>query len=103
MGLAGRRTRSATCAGASFEPIVDEMWVDEAGNLVGLVRGSDGGPATGVMAHVDELSMIVKPVEPDGTLHLTPLGTMYPANFGLGPVAMLGDKKTLCGVMTAPG
>jgi putative aminopeptidase FrvX len=83
-----------------LEPVVDEMWVDEAGNLVGLVRGSDGGPATRVMAHMDELSMLVKRVEPDGTLHLTPLGTMYPANFGLGPVAMLGDKKTLCGVLT---
>jgi putative aminopeptidase FrvX len=83
-----------------LEPVVDEVWVDEAGNLVGLVRGTDGGPATRVMAHMDELSMLVKRVEPDGTLRLTPLGTMYPANFGLGPVAMLGDEKTLCGVMT---
>jgi putative aminopeptidase FrvX len=33
-------------------------------------------------------------------VHLTQLGTMYPGNFGLGPVAMLGDKETLCGVLT---
>jgi putative aminopeptidase FrvX len=83
-----------------LEPVVDEMWVDEAGNLVGLLRGSDGSPATRVMAHMDELSMLVKRVEADGTLHLTPLGTMYPGNFGLGPVAMLGDGETLCGVLT---
>jgi len=25
---------------------------------------------------------------------------MYPGNFGLGPVAMLGDSETLCGVLT---
>jgi putative aminopeptidase FrvX len=37
------------------------------------------------MAHVDELSMLVKRVAQDGSLHLTPLGTMYPGNFGLGP------------------
>jgi putative aminopeptidase FrvX len=49
---------------------------------------------------MDELSMLVKRVAPDGTLHLTPLGTMYPANFGLGPVAILGDAETLCGVLT---
>jgi putative aminopeptidase FrvX len=95
-----------------LEPFVDETWIDEAGNLVGLVRGRDqesdladadgrAAPrATRVMAHLDELSMLVKRVEPDGTLHLTPLGTMYPGNFGLGPVAILGDRETLIGVLS---
>lgn len=44
--------------------------------------------------------MLVKRVEPDGTLHLTPLGTMYPGNFGLGPVAVLGDHQTFTAVLT---
>jgi putative aminopeptidase FrvX len=83
-----------------LEPFVDETWLDEAGNLIGLIRGSDGSTATRVMAHMDELSMLVKRVESDGTLHLTPLGTMYPANFGLGPVAVLGQQQTICGVLT---
>lgn len=85
-----------------LEPRVDEAWVDEAGNLVGLVRGSggdDAGPVR-VMAHLDELSMLVKRVESDGTLHLTQLGTMYPGNFGLGPVAVLGNHRTIPGVLT---
>jgi putative aminopeptidase FrvX len=82
-----------------LQPVVDEVWVDEAGNLVGRIDGGDR-PATRVMAHMDELSMLVKRVESDGTLHLTQLGTMYPGNFGLGPVAMLGDSETLCGVLT---
>lgn len=51
------------------------------------------------MAHMDELSMIVKRVESDGTLHMTQLGTMYPGNFGLGPVAVLGDNETLTAVL----
>ena len=79
--------------------LVDDMWVDPAGNLVGVLRGGDS-PAIRVMAHLDELSMIVKRVEPDGSLHVTQLGTMYPGNFGLGPVAILGDRETLCGVLT---
>jgi putative aminopeptidase FrvX len=92
-----------------LEPVVDELWTDQAGNLVGLIRGDHGGDiqardgegtrATRVMAHLDELSMLVKRVEQDGTLHLTPLGTMYPGNFGLGPVAVLGDRRTLTGVL----
>lgn len=82
-------------------PRVDECWTDDAGNLVGLIRGeADGAPTTRVLAHLDELSMLVKRVGPDGSLHLTPLGTMYPGNFGLGPVAILGRREMLTGVLT---
>lgn len=80
--------------------VVDDAWVDEAGNVVGRIRGAGGGPSVRVMAHMDELSMLVKRVDSDGSLHMTPLGTMYPANFGLGPVAVLGDNETFCGVLS---
>jgi putative aminopeptidase FrvX len=84
-----------------LEPHVDDVWVDEAENLVGLIRGTDSdAEATRVMAHMDELSMLVKRIDQDGTLHMTPLGTMYPGNFGLGPVAVLGEHETVCGVLT---
>ncbi|OBK28020.1 peptidase M42 [Mycobacterium sp. 1165196.3] len=100
-----------------LQPVVDDMWADDAGNLIGYVAADPSaadsgapnhrhrteaipGTATRVMAHMDELSMIVKRVEPDGTLHLTQLGTMYPGNFGLGPVSVLGDNETLTAVLT---
>ncbi|MEB4211130.1 M42 family metallopeptidase [Mycobacterium sp. 94-17] len=106
----------AVCA-RELQPVVDDMWTDDAGNLIGYVAAdpaavdagahdhryrttSEPGTATRVMAHMDELSMIVKRVEPDGTLHLTQLGIMYPGNFGLGPVAVLGDNETLTAVLT---
>lgn len=79
---------------------VDEMWTDNAGNVIGLIRGENRDGATRVMAHMDELSMVVKRVHADGTLHVTPLGTMYPGNFGLGPVAILGDRDELTGVLS---
>jgi putative aminopeptidase FrvX len=87
-------------------PVVDDLWIDRAGNLVahifGRNRADTGGDksATRIMAHLDELAMMVKRIEDDGSLHLTPLGTMYPGNFGLGPVAILGDRETLVGVLT---
>lgn len=84
-----------------LEPIADTISVDEAGNLVALILGTDPeAEPIRVMAHLDELSMLVKRVEPDGTLHLTPLGTMYPGNFGLGPVVILGNRQLLPGVLT---
>ncbi|OBI50032.1 peptidase M42 [Mycobacterium kyorinense] len=109
----------AVCA-RELQPLVDDMWIDDAGNLIGYIGAADSsgddaatrqhrhrlastaGPisATRVMAHMDELAMLVKRIEPDGSLHLTELGTMYPGNFGLGPVAVLGDHETLTGVLT---
>ena len=105
----------AVCA-RELRPVVDDMWTDDAGNLIGYIganpktgdtdhghrhrTSSEPGVATRVMAHMDELSMLVKRVEPDGTLHLTQLGTMYPGNFGLGPVAVLGEHETLTAVLT---
>ncbi len=81
-----RKTLCATSAGKRLEPYADNLWTDAAGNLIALISGAQrGGSATRVQAHLDELSMLVSRVEPDGTLRLTPLGTMYPANFGLGP------------------
>ncbi|ORA56827.1 peptidase M42 [Mycolicibacterium chubuense] len=81
-----------------LQPEVDEAWTDPAGNVIGVLRGGDA-PAVRVMAHMDELSMLVKRIDADGTLHLTPLGTMYPGNVGLGPVAVLGQHTTVCGVL----
>ncbi|OBK15891.1 M42 family metallopeptidase [Mycobacterium asiaticum] len=92
----------AVCA-RELRPFVDDMWTDDAGNLVGHIRGSNSareGSGTRVMAHMDELSMLVKRVESDGTLHLTQLGVMYPGNFGLGPVVVLGDHDVLTAVLT---
>ncbi|WP_448641472.1 M42 family metallopeptidase [Geodermatophilus sp. URMC 63] len=84
-----------------LEPLADEVTVDAAGNLVALLHGTDRSlPPVRVMAHLDELSMVVKRVEPDGTLRVNSLGVMYPGNFGLGPVAVLGRRETLTGVLT---
>jgi putative aminopeptidase FrvX len=75
--------------------------VDAAGNLVGRLPGTGerDAPLIRVMAHMDELSMIVKRVEADGSLRLSQLGTMYPGNFGLGPLTVLGDEERLTAVL----
>ncbi len=115
-GPCGQENAVRDVCARELEPVVDDMWTDDAGNLIGYVA-ADGpaehadhrhrsaataGPsaATRVMAHMDELSMLVKRIEPDGALHLTQLGTMYPGNFGLGPVAVLGEHETLTAVLT---
>jgi len=86
----------AVCA-RELEPVVDDMWIDDAGNLIGFVGAAAGsgadaaqsrhrwtpavGPGTGtrVMAHMDELSMLVKRVEPDGTINFPYVGRIKAA------------------------
>jgi putative aminopeptidase FrvX len=115
-GPCGQEDAVRDVCARELEPFVDDMWIDDAGNLIGYVAADDPpqdagrrhrsastaepGSATRIMAHMDELSMLVKRIEPDGSLHLTHLGTMYPGNFGLGPVAVLGEQDTLAAVLT---
>lgn len=83
----------------------DETWIDDAGNLIGLVRGnaqrtSEESDATLIMAHLDEIAMAVKRVNEDGSLRVTALGGANPVNFGMCPVDIMGDALTLPGVLS---
>jgi putative aminopeptidase FrvX len=82
----------------------DETWVDDAGNLVGLIRAKSAeGNGTGgvlVMAHLDEIAMTVRRISDDGTLEVVALGGANPVNFGMCPVDILGDKHKCPGVLS---
>lgn len=82
----------------------DEVWTDRAGNVIGLLKGSEPDPngqhAVRIMGHMDEIAMLVKRVEPDGTLRIVALGGANPVNFGVCPVDILGDAQTLPGVLS---
>lgn len=85
-----------------LQPLVDEVWIDAAGNLIGKILGShpNSSQAVNVMVHMDELSLIVKRIHEDGSLRVNPLGGIYPCNFGQGPVEIMGDKKDCLGILS---
>jgi len=79
----------------------DKVWRDNGENVIGLLKGkSDKAPAVRVIAHMDELSMIVKRVNGDGTLRVNNLGGMNPGNYGQGPVEILADSGIMPGVLS---
>lgn len=81
--------------------LVDDLWIDAAGNLIGKMNGKDKSlPAIRLMAHMDEISMIVKKINEDGSLRVNPLGGSYPGSFGQGPVDILGDHELFSGVLS---
>ncbi|MBC3372769.1 M28 family peptidase [Pseudomonas sp. SWRI92] len=87
-----------------LKPHCDETWVDPAGNVVGLIKGArptarSNSPIR-IMAHLDEIAMLVKRIEPDGTLRVVALGGANPINFGVCPVDILGDRDFIPGVLS---
>lgn len=85
-----------------LQSLADKIWIDAAGNLIGKIEGSSQDPsqAINLMVHMDELSLIVKRINEDGSLRVNPLGGMHPFNFGQGPVEIMGDHKKFSGILS---
>lgn len=100
-GPSGQEDEVRTICVRELEALCDETYTDASGNVVGVLRGAtETGPAVRVMAHMDELAMIVKRVNDDGTLRVNPLGGIHPANYGQGPVEIMADNGILPGVLS---
>lgn len=86
-----------------LKDVCDDAYIDRAGNVIGVVRAdnaNDADAAIRVMAHLDEIAMIVKNVRDNGTLEVLALGGAQPISFGVCPVDILGDEKVLPGVLS---
>ncbi len=70
---------------------------DAKGNV--LVKLGRSKPRVVVTAHMDEIAMMVRKIEPDGTLSVTSLGGLYPWKLGEGPVEVLSTEGPLPGVL----
>lgn len=78
----------------SIQSLCDECYVDELGNLIAKITGNQpGATPIRIVGHLDEISMIVKRINPDGSLHLRGMGCLYPQNIGQGPVQILAAKQ----------
>jgi putative aminopeptidase FrvX len=74
---------------------------DPAGNVLVQLPGSNPVASTIVLAaHMDEIAMVVTSIEPDGGLHVTRLGGLYPWKLGEGPLDILGDQTTIRGILS---
>ncbi len=78
----------------------DRVWLDAADNVVGLIRGSSRMNPLRIMAHKDEIGMIVKRIEDDGRLRVEALGGSAPWRYGEGPVDILADSGILTGILS---
>ena len=105
-GPAGQEEEVRTICRRELQQSCDEVWQDPAANLIGQIRAS-GVPrdkaerlSTRVMAHQDEIAMVVKRIDPDGRLRVVALGGTFPVNFGMCPVDILGESQIVSGALS---
>ena len=76
---------------------------DARGNLLLSAPGASrlpDAPEVVVMAHLDEIALLVVRVESDGRLAVTNLGGVFPWKWGEGPVQILAEGGPLDGVLS---
>jgi len=76
-------------------PISSERWRDNLGNLFFRI-GRGKGPRVMMVAHMDEVAMIVRHVDESGFLYIAPLG-------GLDPRVLIGQRVVVHGSSPVEG
>ncbi|MGI4787783.1 MAG: hypothetical protein ACRYFS_02920 [Janthinobacterium lividum] len=93
--------RAAVVAHAERLGCVHET--DARGNVLLSVPGAShlpDKPEVVVMAHLDEIALMVVRVESDGRLVVTNMGGLFPWKWGEGPVQILASSGLLDGVLS---
>lgn len=73
---------------------------DEAGNIVAHIPGKNDSHAVAITAHKDEIAALVKSIGPNGLVRVRKLGGAFPWIYGEGIVDLLGDRRTIQGVLS---
>ena len=75
---------------------------DAAGNVLVRLEGTDPhAPLTVIAAHMDEIGMSVKTINPDGSIIVESLGGLHPWKIGERPVTILGDNHSITAILSA--
>ncbi|MGB3240024.1 MAG: M42 family peptidase [Geitlerinemataceae cyanobacterium] len=77
-----------------------QTWQDEAGNVIAKIPGKNQNCPIAITGHKDEIGAIVKTVGKQGKVEVRKLGGSFPWVYGEGVVDLLGDQKTLSGILS---
>ncbi len=78
---------------------VDELYIDKIGNLIARKKGTEGKRSLALVAHTDQLSMVVQKV--DEFVWFDRLGWIDFRNLPSTPVLILGAERDIPGVVCA--
>jgi putative aminopeptidase FrvX len=83
-----------------FTELGVEVWCDRADNIIAKIPGKNPDRAIAITAHKDEIGAIVKTLGDEGRVEVRKLGGSYPWVYGEGVVDLLGDHKTISGILS---
>ena len=98
-GPTGFEGRVASRLKELLESHVDELYIDKIGNLIARKKGTEGKRALALVAHTDQLSMVVQKV--DEFVWFDRLGWIDFRNLHSIPVLILGAERDIPGVVCA--
>jgi putative aminopeptidase FrvX len=90
-GISGREERIREVVKKEMEGLVDEVRIDRLGNLIGMRKGS--GSKVMLSAHMDSIGFLVRHIDNDGFLRLSPVGGFDPRTLVMQKVVVLGKKE----------
>ena len=96
-GAPGFEKRIRACVLEEIKDLVDEVKVDNMGNIIALKKGSQDKKVM-VAAHMDEISFLVTHIDEEGFVRFTTLGGFDPKTLTSQRVIVHGTKD-LIGVM----
>ena len=97
-GAPGFESRVRELVLSEIEGHVDEIEVDNLGNVYAIKRGKDSSKRSMVGAHMDEIGFMVKHIDENGFLRFTTLGGFDPKTLTAQRVIVHG-KEDVIGVM----
>ena len=83
-----------------FDGLGESTWQDDADGIVVHFKGRTAQGGIAVVAHKDEIAMIVKRVDADGRVRVRPVGGLHPWAIGESPVEILVGEQSLPGVLS---
>ncbi len=86
-GPSGREDEVRETLAGMLKPLVDEVYVDNLGNLIGVRHGS-GELKIMVEAHMDEVGIVVRYIDDEGWIWFDRVG-------GIHELSLLGQRMTL--------
>jgi len=83
----------------SIEKYVDDIKIDNMGNLIAIKKGNSKGKSIMFDAHMDEIGVIINHIDKNGFLRFSPVGGFFPIHavthriqFQNGMVGVIGEE-----------
>ncbi|MEM7554468.1 MAG: M42 family peptidase [Cyanobacteria bacterium P01_A01_bin.84] len=83
-----------------FSDLGINVWTDNADNIIAKIPGKDSSISVAITAHKDEIGGIVKCLGNEGRVEVGRLGGSYPWVYGEGVIDLIGDKRTISGILS---